>query len=314
MKSFVKSGLGVVAALVVLTPAVPALSGCSRDNIDAVNLSIEGDKVKSTNPEEAISKYEQASKLDPSNHRILGKLGRAYRKKEDWQKAAATYAAAEKLAPTFADYYYEHGYALEQQAVKGPTSWAEAKQPLMDAISKDPNMAEAYEELGDVEYHLDDEQGALQNFTKAIELRPDESAFYATLASLYRELGYTDEEEKVLKTGLTFIKPGDKHLFAVHTLLGDVYDTKNNKNAALTEYDLAKKACDPTKCSEPGQQIAFFNLGVAYAQAEPPRKAEAMAQLANFQKVICKGAAAARYADQCSTAQQMATKLGGSLQ
>jgi hypothetical protein len=39
-----------------------------------------------------------------------------------------------------------------------------------------------------------------------------------------------------------------------------------------------------------------------------------MAQLQSFQKMICKGAAAARYADQCTVAQQLATKLGGTLQ
>jgi hypothetical protein len=30
--------------------------------------------------------------------------------------------------------------------------------------------------------------------------------------------------------------------------------------------------------------------------------------------MVCKGAGAARYADQCAQAQQFATKLGGSLQ
>jgi hypothetical protein len=46
----------------------------------------------------------------------------------------------------------------------------------------------------------------------------------------------------------------------------------------------------------------------------PPRKSEAIAQLQSFQKMICKGAAAARYSDQCTQAQQLATKLGGNLQ
>jgi hypothetical protein len=39
-----------------------------------------------------------------------------------------------------------------------------------------------------------------------------------------------------------------------------------------------------------------------------------MSALQAFQKIVCKGAAAARYADQCAIAQQYATKLGGSLQ
>ena len=97
----------------------------------------------------------------------------------------------------------------------------------------------------------------------------------------------------------------------MHSLLGDIYDRKNDTGKAVSEYELAKKACG--LCNEAGQQIAFFNLGAAYASLKPPRKSEAMAQLQSFQKMICKGAAAQRYADQCTQAQQLATKLGGTL-
>src|SRR5208282_6276509 len=103
-----------IAATVALIAA--SLAGCSRNNIEAVNLANEGDQVKGSNPEEAISKYEQAVALDPTNHRILWKLALAYHKKEDWSKDASTCAQAEKVAPTFANYYFEQGYALEQQA------------------------------------------------------------------------------------------------------------------------------------------------------------------------------------------------------
>ena len=48
--------------------------GCSRNHIEAINLANEGDKAKGANLEEAISKYEQATQLDPTNHRIMWKL------------------------------------------------------------------------------------------------------------------------------------------------------------------------------------------------------------------------------------------------
>ncbi len=291
---------------------VAAMIGCSRNNIEAVNLANEGDKARGSNPDEAISKYEQAVQLDPTSHRIMWKLALAYHKKEDWQKVASTCASAEKLAPNFANYYFEHGYALEQQAKKGPTSWAEAKAPLETAISKDPNMADAYEELAEVQLHLDDESGALQSYTKAIELKPDDLGFYGPLADLYLRLGYVEQAEQVVKEGLSFAKEGDKHLFALHTINGGILEGKNNIQGAITEYEAAKKTCG--NCTDPGQQIAFFNLGAAYATAVPARKNEAMQQLQAFQKVICKGAAAAKYSDQCAQAQQYATKLGAALQ
>ncbi|MFZ8528501.1 tetratricopeptide repeat protein, partial [Staphylococcus aureus] len=67
-----------------------SLAGCSRNDIEAVNLANEGDQAKGSNIDEAISKFEQATNLDPTNHRIMWKLAVAYQKKEDWQKVAQT--------------------------------------------------------------------------------------------------------------------------------------------------------------------------------------------------------------------------------
>ncbi len=303
-------------AKLALASLVAIASGCSRNNIEAVNLANEGDKAKSMNVDEAISKYEQATKLDPTNHRIMWKLALAYHKKEDWQKVASTCASAEKQAPTFASYYFEHGYALEQIAKKpgqmatGP--WNEAKEPLQQAIQKDPNLGDAYHELAEVLLHTDDEQGALNNYTKAIEVKPDELGFYGPLADLYMRLGYVDAAEQVTKEGLAFSKDGDKHLFTLHTLAGGIKESRGDVAGAIPEYEAAKKACGP--CNEPGQPIAYFNLGAAYAAVNPPRKNEAIQMLQSFNKVICKGAAKERYADQCAQAQQFATKLNGTLQ
>ncbi len=315
----------MIGVLVALTPLM--LAGCSRNNIEAVNLANEGDKAKGTDIDTAISKYEQATNLDPTNHRILWRLGKAYEKKEAWDKVATTMAKAEKVAPKFANYFYLHGEALARQAVKGPTSWADAKAPLEEAIKLDnnapnfpkgengwdpQNAGSAHFELAEVLLHMDDEKGALEEYSKAVQSKPDTLAFYGPLAELYLRLNLVTEAEQVLTSALGFAKEGDKALFAIHSLLGDIYDRKGDLTKAATEYELAKKACG--QCNEAGQQIAFFNLGAAYASLKPPRKNDAMDQLRSFQKMICKGAAATRYADQCTQAQQLATKLGGTLQ
>jgi tetratricopeptide (TPR) repeat protein len=308
LASAMKSALGL--GLVVMAMSVTA---CSRNNIEAVNLANEGDQdKKANNMDGAVSKYEQAATLDPTNHKILGKLANAYQKQEKWDKVADADSRAIKVAPKFATYYAQRGHALMKQAEKGPTGWGDAKQPLEEAIKLDPNLADAQFDLGEVNFHLDDEATALAQYTKAIQVKPDELSFYGYLADLYKNLNYIDTAEQVLTQGLSFAKEGDKALFNIHSLLGDIYDRKHDLNKALTEYEAAKKACD--KCNEAGQQIAFFNLGAAYASVNPPRKSEAISNLQNFQKMICKGAAAARYTDQCTQAQQLATKLGGTLQ
>ena len=128
--------------VVAVTVASPR---CSRNNIEAVNLANEGDQAKGSNLDEAISKYEQATKLDPDNARIWWKLALAYEKKEDWQKMASACTKAEEAAEkadkkkTHADYYFRQGYALEQLAEKGDGSWADAKAPFQTAIQLDPN-------------------------------------------------------------------------------------------------------------------------------------------------------------------------------
>ena len=53
----------------VLSLGFVALTGCSRDHIEAVNLANEGDQAVKVNVEGAIQKYEQAIQLDPTNHR-----------------------------------------------------------------------------------------------------------------------------------------------------------------------------------------------------------------------------------------------------
>jgi tetratricopeptide (TPR) repeat protein len=301
-----------VLAAVLGALALTTLGACSRNNIEAVNLANEGDKDKATNIDGAISKYEQATNLDPTNHKILGKLASAYQKKEAWDKVASTCAKAEKLAPKFANYFFLHGHALMEQAQKGPVGWGDAKGPLEEAVKLDPNLADAWFDLAEVSLHLDDENSALQNYTKAISVKPDVLAFYAALAELYVRLNYNEQAEQVLTQGLGFAREGDKALFNLHSLLADVYDRKHDAAKTVTEYEAAKKACGP--CNEPGQQIAFFNLGAAYASLSPPRKSEAVAQLQSFQKMVCKGSAAQRYSDQCTQAQQLATKLGTPLQ
>ena len=240
-------------ASAVLVSAVSA--GCSRNNIEAVNLANEGDQAKSANIDEAISKYDQATKLDADNPRIWWKLVLAYEKKEDWQKMATACSHAEEAAEKadgkklHADYYFRQGYALEQLAEAGG-SWADAKAPFTEAIAIDPNYGQAYGELAWVLIHLDDEAGAMQNWTKALQTQPDQTQYYVTLADEYRRLMFWDQEEQVLREGLSFATDGDKHVFNMHTLLGDEYETKGDFARAVTEYEAAKKSCESNKCND----------------------------------------------------------------
>jgi tetratricopeptide (TPR) repeat protein len=304
--------------LLVCAATALAAAACSRNNIEAVNLANEGDQAKGANIDDAVSKYEQATKLDPDNARIWWKLALAYEKKEDWQKMASACSKAEEAAEraekkkAHADYYFRHGYALEQLADKGQGSWADAKTPLQTAIQLDANYGQAYGELAWVLLHVDDEAGAIQNWTKALEVKPDETQYYVSLADEYNRLMFYDQAEQVLREGLSFTKEDDKHLFNLHSLLGFIYETKGDFSRAVTEYEAAKKACDSNKCND--HKEAYFNLGSTYAELNPPKKNEAIQQLQSFWKITCKGALAAKYGDQCAQSQEIVRRMGGSLQ
>jgi tetratricopeptide (TPR) repeat protein len=309
-----EKSLALVAAAVL---AASANAGCSRNNIEAVNLANEGDQAKSANIDEAISKYDQATKLDNDNPRIWWKLVLAYEKKEDWQKMAQACSHAEEAAEkadgkkVHADYYFRQGYALEQLAEAGG-SWADAKAPFQEATTLDPNYGQAYGELAWVLMHTDDEVGAIQNWNKAIQVQPGETQYYVSLADEYRRLMFYDQEEQVLREGLSFATPDDKHVFNMHTLLGDEYETKGDFPRAVTEYEAAKKSCESNKCND--HKEAYFYLGSAYAELNPPKKNEAVQQLQSFWKITCKGASAKNFADQCAQSQEIARRVGGSLQ
>jgi len=157
----------------VLASSIAVASvGCRRNAIEAINLANDADKQKDVDVDGAISKYEQAAQLDPTNHRILFKLGMAYKKKEAWDKLSSTMARATTIAPKFANYWYWRGAALEMLAEKKSGSWEEAKEPLKKCIEADANYADCYHDLGRAYLWTDNEQDALVNYTKAIEHKP----------------------------------------------------------------------------------------------------------------------------------------------
>jgi len=302
--------LGKLAVAATLTASFLPL-GCSRNRQEAVIKANEADKAVAINPEGAIASYDEAVRLDPTNHRIFFKLAMAHRKKEDWDKVAATLARATQLAPKFANYWFERGYALEQLAKKKTVPWDEAKEPFQKCIENDPNFAECYEQLGNVFLYTDDEQKALENYTKAIEHDPNNLGYYSTLGELYFRLGLVKEAEAVLKEAKNFAKPGDKMLWGVQVRLADVLKDKGDSAGQLVELEAAKQSAPP---DGPESVQILFSLGSTYATLQPPRTQEAISMLKGFNSRACKGAKAQSYRTECETASTLVAKLGGTLQ
>ena len=72
--------LGAITMAACLVAGSVLGLGCSRNRQEAVLLANEADKAVKVDVEGAITKYEQATKLDPTNHHIFFKLATAYQK------------------------------------------------------------------------------------------------------------------------------------------------------------------------------------------------------------------------------------------
>ncbi|MBX3126881.1 MAG: tetratricopeptide repeat protein [Polyangiaceae bacterium] len=296
---------------VALLAATLLGTGCGREHIEAINLANEGDRAVAVNVEGAIQKYEQAIQMDPTNHRILWKLAKAYEKKEDWDKMASTLSRAAQIAPDFANYWFKRGYALVQQAEAGnPDAYEEAKEPLKKCIEKDPNLAECYHFLAEAYLWTNEEQAALDNYTKAIEHDPTMAYFYPPLGELMITLKFYKEAEQVLKEGTRIVAPGEKnnnHLYAMYLLRFQVAQSRDDKTEMVATMEKAQEVAGD---SHP--DIAF-NLGSTYAVMDPPQKEKAVQLLKSFVKRACRSASASKYKEQCETANSLIQKLGASV-
>ena len=302
MSKAITCAAGLAAAL--------AVSACSRDHIEAINLANEGDQSLKVNVEGAIQKYEQALQLDPTNHRILWKLAVAYEKKEDWDKMASTLARAVQVAPDFANYWFKRGYALVKQAEAGnKDAYQEAKEPLKKCIEKDPNLAECYHFLGEAQLWSEDTQDALADYTKAIEHDPTKAYFYPPLADTYITLKFYDEAHKVLQEGTRVLQPGEEgvnnSLYGMYVLMFQVSQAKDDKAGMVAAMEKAQEVA-----GDKHPEIAF-NLGSTYAVMDPPQKEKAVRLLSSFSKRACRGANANKFKEQCETSSTLIQQLGG---
>ncbi len=301
--------------LIALVAASTIASGCSRARQDAILRANEADKVRKVDREAAIAKLEEATRLDPSNHHIWYKLSAVYREKEDWPKTAEALqnaiSADEKTKDdgTFATYFAERGYAIEQQAKKDKTKYEEAKAPYLKCIEVDSHYADCYHQLGNVYLWTDDEQKALEYYSKAIENDPKELRYYAPLADLYIALNYTKEAEVVLKEAKQHAAPNDKLLWGIHVRMAEVLMDRGDMQGAVTELEAAKAI--PTG-EGPEAVLILYSLGGVYAELN--RGQEAKELLKGFYLRACKGAKAKDFVNECEVAKARVVALGGTLQ
>src|SRR5690606_36338910 len=96
------------------------------------------------------------------------------------------YVKAEQLGIKSSILYSNWGYAYYQ--LKQPDK---AIPLLLKSIEIDPKNASAYRWLGEIKYDRNDNNGAIEDYTKAITLNPEASNYFARGLAYYYLKDYT---------------------------------------------------------------------------------------------------------------------------
>ena len=196
---------------------------------------------------------------------------------------------------------------MKQAESGNKDAFEQAKEPLKKCIEKDPNLAECYFLMGECLQWTDDEQGAVDHYSKAIQHDPSKGFFYPDLADLYLLFKLDKEAEQVINEGTKLVPQDEKNLpkiYNMYILLANAAQMRGDKAAQLAAVEKAEKFA-----GEAHPEFSF-DLGSTYATMDPPQKEKAVRLLNTFTKRVCKGAKAKTFQEQCETSSSLLQKLG----
>ena len=230
----------------------------------------------------AILHWRNALKLNPGLLRLLKEPNNFYRKRIE--QGISIFERAVTLAP---DDSYTHYHLATAYRLFGRNEIA--LQEYQKTIDHNPNLAEAYEEAGQILSLMQQNQLAIKYLQKALQLNPNISTFHYHLGLIY-------EKENMLGNALTSLQkaieldPKDSRFYFAE---GNLLMKQGKYNLAikayqnaldidernvLAHYNLAK-ACEAiyrpefaiqeyekTIMLSPEMTEAYFNLGEVYVQ------------------------------------------------
>jgi tetratricopeptide (TPR) repeat protein len=137
---------------------------------------------------QALTDFERAIELNPSNVRVLYNLGYTLYRLGEPHQAIPYFSQAITLDPSHADSYHVRG--------KVYFALGNLEQAILDfdqAIALKPNSAGIYHDRGWAYYEDDNPQQAIQDFTKAIELDPSYVDAYRNRGVVYVNSGRPEQ-------------------------------------------------------------------------------------------------------------------------
>jgi tetratricopeptide (TPR) repeat protein len=143
------------------------------------------------NLSDALESYRQAEALDPNNAELFYERGLANRNHGRFADAARDFRRAYELDPV-----RENAMELARQMAIAPHQVSPEAASLDDALQSNPGNAVYWNNRGWQRWQDGDTDGALADFTRAVQLQPDYLQARVNHAALLRRLGRREESEQ----------------------------------------------------------------------------------------------------------------------
>lgn len=127
----------------------------------------------------ALSCFNEAVQLSPTNYKIYYNRGLAFSKNKRNKEAIADFSKAIEL------HQYSKAFAARANAYYDEKNYSAAITDTKQALSKDPKNVRSFFVLGNVYNDLNQLENALQNYNTAITFSPEEPVFYLKRAIVY---------------------------------------------------------------------------------------------------------------------------------
>ena len=141
--------------------------------------------------EKAADALSRAVASNPNNITVRMNLATVYAQKNRYDQAIAQYKQIIQMDATNLDAHVSLAKCLISK-----NNYTEAKKYLKSAIALSPNEPEAFWEMGNILWDNEkNAEGAIDNYKKAIVLKPNSQVYYSNLGSLLEEQWKKNKDE-----------------------------------------------------------------------------------------------------------------------
>ncbi len=217
--------------------------------------------------EAAYKHIHDASNADSKNAELHFAAAGILRKAEIWEESAKEYRIVIQLVPDLVDGWQGLSYVYYRGGNE-----PQAAEYARTAIKVDPNDSDSHKFLGLALSGMDDDDGALREYSEALRLDPKNAAVYYDRGNLEEEAKKYDEAITDYKKSIEFDANDYTHWYN----LGIAYAHKDDFTNAIAAYRRAKLL-------NPNFLDVRQNLGATYCEQQ--RHAEAISEFRDLLKI-----------------------------